>query len=63
NNLSLSFQLKDSCSPLTEVTEVSTKLVQSISGWRVRKTGEGNTARSKQIKESTRIFVAKVNEV
>jgi hypothetical protein len=46
--------------PSTEVT----KLVQSISGWRGKeKTGEGNTASSKQIKESTRIFVAKVNEV
>jgi hypothetical protein len=47
-----------------KLPKLSTKLVQSISGWRGKeKTEEGNTARSKQIKESTRIFVAKVNEV
>jgi hypothetical protein len=49
---------------LLKLPKLSTKLVQSISGWRGKeKTEEGNTARSKQIKESTRIFVAKVNEV
>jgi hypothetical protein len=44
--------------------KLSTKIGTSISGWRGKeKTGERNIARSKQIKESTRIFVAKVNEV
>lgn len=56
--------IKDSCSPLIEVTEFINKIGTGISGWRGKeKTGEGNIARSKQIKESTRIFVAKVNEV
>jgi hypothetical protein len=44
-----------------KLPKLSTKIGTGISGW--RETGEGNIARSKQIKESTRIFVAKVNEV
>jgi hypothetical protein len=47
-----------------KLPKLSTKIGTGISGWRGKeKTGEGNIARSKQIKESTRIFVAKVNEV
>ncbi|HEY3525498.1 MAG TPA: hypothetical protein VGK47_04830 [Nitrososphaeraceae archaeon] len=46
-----------------KLPKLSTKLAQAA-GWRGKeKTGEGNIGRSKQIKESTRIFVAKVNEV